>query len=267
MAAALASCQSTPARPPRSGSSAARDRRKPQRLLPSGYQIWLQQLRTDARTRRISQATIQAALDNIVPIPRILELDQSQPEFSQTFWRYFDGAVTAKRIADGQAVMAQNRELLGRIESQYGVQPRFLVSFWAMESDYGHDTGGYPVIAALVTLAFDGRRADMFRAELFNALTILDQGHITPSKMVGSWAGAMGQTQFMPSTFLKYAIDEDGDGRKDIWTDVPDALASTAHYLNTVGWDGTKGWGREVTLPAGLRRWHWRASTQTRRRP
>jgi len=250
MAVILASCQSAPVHPPSPAAAPAPTAAMPS--MPAGYQAWLQQVRADARARGISQATIQAALDNVVPIPRILELDARQAEYSQTFWRYLDGAATAKRIADGRALMAQHRDTLQRIEAQYGVQPRFLVAFWGMESSYGRDTGGYPVIAALVTLAFDGRRAEFFRGELFNALTIIDQGHITPSKMIGSWAGAMGQTQFMPSAFLKYAIDEDGDGRKDIWTDVPDALASTAHYLSTLGWDGTKGWGREVKLPPGF---------------
>ncbi|TAL02635.1 MAG: lytic murein transglycosylase [Rhodospirillaceae bacterium] len=251
MGVALASCQNMSVRSSAAGTKPTSTAEVPA-PLPPGYQDWLAQLRIDAHARGISQATIRTALDDVAPIPRILELDRRQPEFSQTFWRYFDGALTAKRIADGQALLAQHAALLKRIEGQYGVQPRFLVAFWGMESGYGHDTGGYPVVAALVTLAFDGRRADFFRAELFNALTIIDQGHIAPSRMIGSWAGAMGQTQFMPSTFLKYAVDEDGDGRMDIWADVPDALASAARYLKTLGWDGTKGWGREVKLPANF---------------
>src|SRR5581483_1330348 len=136
------------------------------------------------------------------------------------------------------------------IEKKYGVPPRFLVAFWGLETNYGQNTGGYPVIAALATLAYDGRRAAFFRNEMFNALTILDQGHIGVAQMSGSWAGAMGQTQFMPSTFMKYAVDADGDGRENIWTDVPDALSSAANYLRALGWDDARGWGREVLLPA-----------------
>jgi len=242
---ALASCQSGPAHvpTPEKPTLAAQS-------LPSDFQKWLAQLRADARARGISDATVLATLENVTPIPRVVELDRSQPEFTQTFWRYFDGAVSDKRISDGKAAMHKYSGALKRISGKYGVPPRFLVAFWGLETNYGQNTGGYPVIAALVTLAYDGRRADFFRTELFNALIILDRGHITPAKMTGSWAGAMGQTQFMPSTFMKYAVDEDHDGHMDIWMDIPDALASAANYLKSLGWDGTRGWGREVKLPA-----------------
>lgn len=217
--------------------------------IKPGFDAWLAQLRTDALARGISRATVDAALTGITPIPRVLELDRRQAEFTQTFSRYLDGAVTAKRVADGQAMMRTHAALLKRLENEYGVPGRFLVAFWGMESSFGKNTGGFSVVAALATLAYDGRRAEFFRTELFNALTILDRGHISVAEMQGSWAGAMGQTQFMPSVFLRYAVDEDSDKRMDIWTDVPDALASTANYVKSIGWNGARTWGREVALP------------------
>ena len=143
-------------------------------------------------------------------------------------------------------------DLLQRVARQYGVQPRFLVSFWGMETNFGDYTGGFPVISSVATLAHDDRRAEFFRAELFHALTILDQGHIGVKDMNGSWAGAMGQVQFMPSTFTGYAVDGNGDGHKDIWTNLPDIFSSAANYLSEIGWDDTETWGREVRLPEGF---------------
>jgi membrane-bound lytic murein transglycosylase B len=242
----LASCQSGPPHPPVAATpapGAAAGATTPE------FEAWLAGLKAEARTRGISQKTIAAALNNLAPIPRVLELDGKQPEFTQTFWRYFDGALTPKRIADGAAFMDKHHALLAKLESTYGVPGRFVVAFWGMETDYGRNMGGYPVVGALATLAFDGRRAAFFRTELFNALTIIDHGNISPAQMVGSWAGAMGQTQFMPSTYLKYAVDADNDHRIDIWNDTEDALASAANYLHALGWDGKRGWGREVALP------------------
>lgn len=224
-------------------------------VLPSqeaAFQNWLKELRREAATKGISQATLDIALKDVAPIPRVVELDRRQPEFTQTFWRYLDGAVSDARVKDGLARLAENRELLTRLEAKYGLPGRFLVAFWGMETNYGRNVGGYPVIGALATLAFDGRRSAFFRTELFNALTILDRGHITADKMIGSWAGAMGQTQFMPSTFLKHAVDETGDGHIDVWGQTPDALASGANYLRDLGWDPARTWGREVRLPANF---------------
>jgi membrane-bound lytic murein transglycosylase B len=146
--------------------------------------------------------------------------------------------------------MQKHAALLAELEREYGVPGRFLVAFWGLETNFGRGQGDYPVVNALATLAYDGRRGAMFRDEMFNALTILDRGHITLAKMKGSWAGAMGQTQFMPSTFLRYAVDEDKNGHIDIWGSVPDALGSGANYLKALGWDGARTWGREVELPA-----------------
>jgi membrane-bound lytic murein transglycosylase B len=210
---------------------------------------WLEAARQEALHRGISQATLDQAFAGLEPNPRVVELDGKQPEFSQTFWHYLDNAISDTRVNKGRALMQQNAALLNRLEAEYGVPGRYLVAFWGMESDFGHNTGDFSVVRSLATLAYDGRRSALFRGEMFDALTILDRRDIDNAHMTGSWAGAMGQTQFMPSAFLKYAVDQDGDGRKNIWTDVPDALASVANYMKTVGWQGT-GWGREVRLPA-----------------
>ena len=149
-------------------------------------------------------------------------------------------------------MLTENKLLLEEIAKELHVQPRFIVALWGIETDFGRITGGFKVIDALATLAFEGRRAKYFRKQLLNALKILEEGHITPEKMVGSWAGAMGQPQFMPSSFLAYAIDYDGDGRRDIWTTKSDVFASMANYLKNVGWDHSQTWGREVRLPANF---------------
>jgi membrane-bound lytic murein transglycosylase B len=160
--------------------------------------------------------------------------------------------VTDKRAAEGRDLMQKHAALLTQLERQYGVPGRFLVAFWGLETNFGRFTGDYPVINALATLAYEGRRGTMFREEMFNALTILERGHITLDRMKGSYAGAMGQTQFMPSTFLRHAVDQDGDGHIDVWGSVGDALGSAANYLSSLGWNGDLTWGREVKLPAGF---------------
>lgn len=211
---------------------------------------WLETARREALSRGISAATVDQAFAGLTPNPRVVELDGKQPEFSQTFWRYLDGAISDARVSKGRALMQQNAGLLARLEARYGVPGRYLVAFWGMESDFGRNTGDFSVVRSLATLAYDGRRAALFRGEMFDALMILDHRDIDNAHMTGSWAGAMGQTQFMPSAFLKYAVDQDGDGRKNIWTGVPDALASVANYMKSVGWEPSLGWGREVRLPA-----------------
>lgn len=154
-----------------------------------------------------------------------------------------------KRIAKGRTKLAENRALLDEVSAKFGVQARFIVAFWGIETDFGRITGGFPVIASLATLAHDGRRSAFFRKQLLYALKIIDQGHITPAKMVGSWAGAMGQCQFMPSSFVNFAQDHDGDGRRDIWGTRADVFASAANYLKKSGWRGDQTWGRKVRLP------------------
>lgn len=220
------------------------------RAQGGAFDAWLDGVRRDAAAAGVSQATIESALTGLTPIERVLELDGRQAEFTRTFWSYLDRAVTRDRIERGRALLAQHGELLRRVQRRYNVQPGYLVAFWGLESDFGKYTGGFSVIGALATLAYDARRGAFFRAQLLGALRILDQGHVSVAAMEGSWAGAMGQLQFMPSTFVNYAVDFDGDGRRDIWTDLPDVFASAANYLSSMGWRGDERWGREVRLPA-----------------
>jgi membrane-bound lytic murein transglycosylase B len=211
---------------------------------------WMTTLRQDAQTAGISQKTLDSALSGVQPLPRVLELDRKQPEGRISFATYLDKVVTAGRVKTARERYNQHRALLTAIGKQYGVQPRFIVALWAIETDFGRNTGGFKVVDALVTLAYDGRRSAYFRRELMAALRILDEGHTTPDRMRGSWAGAMGQCQFMPTSFLKYAQDHDGDGHRDIWDSHGDVFASAARYLSTVGWNAGQTWGREVRLPA-----------------
>lgn len=236
----------------------------PTRAEQPNFQAWLQDLRREAAAAGISQATLDAALSDVSPIERVIELDRRQPEYTQTFWSYLDKRVTPERIARGRELLVQHRALLARVQARYGVQPRFLVAFWGLETNFGQYTGGYPVVGALATLAYDERRGDFFRKELLNALRILDEGNVTPSAMQGSWAGAMGQLQFMPSTFVHYAVDFDGDGKRDIWNSLPDVFASAANYLSSIGWRGDLIWGREVRLPKDF---DWEMAAQEVRKP
>ena len=218
----------------------------------SDFADWLSGLRSEARQAGISEATLDAALTGLSPLQRVVELDRRQPEFTRTFWSYLDNAITEERIKKGRDLLWKHRKLLEQVRARYGVPPRFLVAFWGMESAYGRYTGDLPVVAALATLAHDRRRSTFFRAQLLDTLRILDAGYIALDDMKGSWAGAMGQLQFMPSTFLNYAVDGDQDGRRDIWTSFPDIFGSAANYLSQIGWRGQETWGREVRLPKGF---------------
>jgi membrane-bound lytic murein transglycosylase B len=214
------------------------------------FDEWLEELRAEALGLGISESTLDAALTLVEePIPRVLELDKSQPEFVQTFAGYMRNRLSDARIERGKSLLVEYKDLFNRIQQQYGVQPHYLVSFWALESNFGDFTGGFSVVNALATLAYDPRRSDFFRNELLTALRIIEEGHIPVEQMSGSWAGAMGQCQFMPSTFYTYARDGDGDGRVDIWNSVPDVFASAANYLSQNGWQSDERWGREVILP------------------
>lgn len=219
---------------------------------PPSFSAWLDGVKQEARSQGIGEATLDAAFRDAKPIERVLELDRRQPEFTRTFWGYLDSFVPRQRIDRGRQLLARHGPLLRQVADRYGVQPRFLVAFWGVETNFGDYTGGFPVIGAVATLAHDTRRSDFFRAELMHALRILDEGHIAPDAMKGSWAGAMGQPQFMPSTFTGYAVDGNGDGRKDIWTDLDDVFSSAANYLASIGWNDSETWGREVRLPAGF---------------
>ncbi|WP_259779821.1 lytic murein transglycosylase [Aestuariispira ectoiniformans] len=216
------------------------------------FQAWLQTVRTEASQKGVSNQTLDEALANLKPIDRVLELDKRQPEFTRTFWDYIGRAVSPDRIERGRKLLRQHADLFRDVYARNGVQGRFLVAFWGLETNFGDHTGGFPVIGALATLAHDPRRSDFFRAELMNALTILDHKHITLDRMEGSWAGAMGQTQFMPSTFVRYAKDGDGDKKIDIWGSLPDVMESASNYLSSVGWKRDETWGREVRLPKGF---------------
>jgi membrane-bound lytic murein transglycosylase B len=217
-----------------------------------GFTQWVTAFRVAARAQGISDATLHAAFDKVQYLPRVVELDRAQPEFTRTVWQYLDGAVTAQRIAQGQEKLQALRVDLDAAAARYGVPPAIVVAIWGMESNYGSNYGSTPVIDALATLAFDGRRGDWARGELLAALKILDKGDIDVGHMIGSWAGAMGQTQFMPSAFIAYAVDADGDGRRDIWGSMPDVTASTANFLARSGWQRGQSWGVEVQLPSGF---------------
>ena len=182
---------------------------------------WLVELRAEASSKGISDATLDAALNGIAPIPRVIELDQKQPEFTLTFAQYLDRVVPQSRKDRARARYNKHQDLLEMIGKKYGVQPRFVVALWGIETDFGRVLGGFDVIPALATLAHDGRRSAFFRKELLDALTIIDQGHVSADDMKGSWAGAMGQSQFMPSSFRRYAQDYDGDGRQEKNSDRP----------------------------------------------
>jgi membrane-bound lytic murein transglycosylase B len=217
------------------------------------FDSWLADLRAEAAKRGISTPTIDRAFSEVqAPLPRVIELDRSQPEFVQTFSAYMNNRMSDARIARGQRMLAEHRELFAEVQQKYGVQPHYLVSFWALESNFGDFTGGFSVLNALATLAYDPRRAQMFRNQFLTALEIIEAGHIAAENMTGSWAGAMGMCQFMPDTFKAYAVDGDGDGRIDIWNSVADVMHSAANYLSKAGWKGDERWGREVVLPDGF---------------
>ena len=216
------------------------------------FESWLASFRTEARAAGISAATIDRSLTRLRILPDVLKADGSQPEFVRPVWSYLDGALNDARISKGREQLNAQRALLGGVSRDYGVPPETIVAIWAMESNFGGNIGSYNVVEALATLAWHGRRAAFAREQLLAALRIIDQGDAAPDRLIGSWAGAMGQTQFIPTTFVGHAVDRDGDGRRDLWTSLPDVFASTASYLRDVGWKAGEPWGSEVVLPAGF---------------
>lgn len=180
---------------------------------------WLEGVKAEARANGIRETTLAAAFAGVEPNPRVIELDNQQPEFTRQIWDYLDSAVSETRVAQGRALMARHAAVLDQIARRYGVQPQYVVAVWGIESNYGANFGDFSVIRSLATLAYEGRRTDFFRRHLMAALRILDSGDITPDRMLGSWAGAMGHTQFIPTSYLAYAVDFTGDGRRDIWSD------------------------------------------------
>jgi membrane-bound lytic murein transglycosylase B len=213
------------------------------------FTAWLDDLIQEARERGYSDALVAEALEGVEPLPRVIQADRSQAELTPGFARYLSTRITPAMIRRGRELASTHGRVLARIEDRFDVQRRFLLSIWGLETRYGRVTGNTPVFRALATLAWEPRRAEYFRGELFNALTMVQRGHIEARSMTGSWAGAMGQTQFMPSSYLEHAVDFDGDGRRDIWKSTPDALASIASYLKGHGWNDEETWGREVRIP------------------
>lgn len=213
---------------------------------------WVANYRESARAAGIDEATLHAALDGVQLRHRAVEADRAQPEFTRTLWDYVDGVITPQRVAMGQQKLLEHRLEADAASTRYGVPGPILMAVWGIESNFGGNYGDVPVIDALATLGFEGRREAWARGELLAALKILQHGDIERSRMIGSWAGAMGQTQFMPSSYLALAVDADGDGRRDIWGSMADVLASTANYLAKSGWRADEAWGMEVQLPAGF---------------
>jgi len=224
----------------------------PQDAEQAGFAAWIAGFSREALAAGIRPATVQQVLAHATLQPRVIELDRAQPEFNRTPWAYLDSAVSAQRIAQGQAKRAEHQAAIDAAAKRYGVPSSIITAIWGMESNYGSNFGTFRAVDALATLGFEGRRAAWARSELLAALRILDQGDISDERMVGSWAGAMGNTQFLPSVFLAYAVDADGDGHRDIWGSIPDVAASTANFLARMGWQAGQPWGVEVRLPPGF---------------
>jgi membrane-bound lytic murein transglycosylase B len=217
------------------------------------FDQWLVRLKDEARQRGFSDELIDEALDDLQPLPHVIQSDRNQAELNPGFGRYLSTHLSNAVVIRGRELAMEEADLLRRLEATYHVPGRFLVAIWGMETRYGRITGRTPVFQALATLAWEPRRAEYFRGELFQALMMVDRGYIGVSSMTGSWAGAMGQTQFMPSSYMQYAVDFDGDGHRDIWKSTPDALASIANYLKGYGWEGDWTWGREVRITPEVR--------------
>jgi membrane-bound lytic murein transglycosylase B len=216
------------------------------------FEAFLAGVRTEALAQGISAATLDRALTGIEPIERVIQRDRSQAEFTLTLDTYMSRVVTPANIERGRVLAQRHQAVLERVAQQYGVQPRFILAIWGMETRYGAVETSIPVIPAVATLAFDPRRSTYFRNQLFAALKMVDRGHIDLATMTGSWAGAMGQVQFMPDSYLNFAVDFDGDGKRDIWHSTADVFASIANYLARNGWREDQTWGRRVKLPGNL---------------
>lgn len=214
------------------------------------FAICVVTLQQKAKAAGISQQIIDTTVANLKYVPRVIELDNQQPEFTTTFGDYFDKRVTAWRVEQGKKMLAEHKSLLAKLTKEYGVPGQYIVAFWGLETNFGSYKGSMPVLDSLATLACDPRRSDYFTGELLQALTLKQQYNFADSKMVGSWAGAMGHTQFMPTNYRKYAVDGDGDGVADLWNSTDDALTSAANFLQHLGWKADERWGREVLIPS-----------------
>jgi membrane-bound lytic murein transglycosylase B len=213
-----------------------------------GFDEYVSGLKVEARSNGISESIINSAFDNIQYTERAVKADKNQPEKKLTLDEYIPRAVPDWKVKQANRLYQEHKTALDRIGREYGVQPRFIVALWGVESNFGRLMGSYNVVEALSTLAYDGRREAFFRKQVMAALQILNEGHITPENMKGSWAGAMGQPQFMPTSFLTYAVDGNNDGKVDIWQNVDDVFASAANYLKMSGWNDEYTWGRQVKL-------------------
>ncbi|WP_192980553.1 lytic murein transglycosylase [Pseudomonas sp. EggHat1] len=247
----LAACAQAPAENLPSATAPAALQTTAENPLPS-FADWQQAMRGEAIAAGIDAALFDRVFADVTPDPAVLKADSSQPEFTRPVWEYLDGAVSSSRIGRGRVLLAQHNTVLQRIEQQYGVEAQILVAIWGLESNFGNNIGSHSVIRSLATLAYDGRRQGFWRAQLLAALQILQNGDVPSERMIGSWAGAMGQTQFMPTTYNQHAVDFDGDGKRDLWNSSTDALASAAHYLQASGWQRGQPWGFEVSLPNGF---------------
>jgi len=216
------------------------------------FASFLAGFRPEARRAGISEATLSAAFANIQPNQKVIDADRKQPEFTLTWARYKAFTMSAKRIERGRAAIIANARLLGSVSEHYRVDPGVIAGIWGLESNFGTDTGSYNVIEALATLAWEGRRASFFRAQLIAALKIIEHGDVVPARMLGSYAGAMGQPQFMPDSYLRFAVDFDGSGKRDIWTSTGDVLGSIANYLAKSGWVYGEPWGQPILVPAAF---------------
>lgn len=222
-------------------------------ILPTmSFADWQASFRVQALKAGIRADIFDRAFTGVTPDMKVVKADRSQPEFTRPVWEYLDGAISDARVRKGQALLNQYAGVLQTIEQRYGVDRNALVAVWGMESNFGQFQGSQSVIRSLATLAYEGRRRGFAQDQLLAALQILQQGDISPELMIGSWGGAMGQTQFIPTTYNTHAVDFDGDGRRDIWNSAPDALASTAHYLQSSGWQTGQPWGYEVKLASGF---------------
>ena len=221
-------------------------------IAAASFEMFLDGVRAEALGSGIAAATIDHAFAGLKPNAKVLELDSHPAEFTQTWEHYRETRVSEQRVTAGRQARRQNATVLAEVARRYGVDPRVIVAIWGLETNYGGYTGGFSVIESLATLAWDGRHDGYFRGELISALRILDHGDIKLPRMTGSYAGAMGQPQFMPSSYLDFAVDFDGDGRRDIWDNRSDVLASIANYLAEAGWQRDEPWGYLVRVPAGF---------------
>lgn len=266
LAAGQAAADTSQAPPERPGAaSTGMEAPTPRPGSPAEFRAWIRDFRDKALAAGIRREIFDAAFEGVSVNARVLELDAYQPEFVRPIWEYLDSAVSEARVAIGREKLAEKRELLAQIESRHGVDREIVLAIWGLESAFGAEYGDIPVVESLATLAFEGRRADFAEEQLLSALRILQAGDVSPERMVGSWAGAMGHTQFIPTSFEAYAVDFQGDGRRDLWSaDAADALASTANYLSRFGWELDEPWGLEVRLPQGF---DYRLADQAEHRP